>query len=144
MKTDWSALTQSESQDTSPGLTLWRLTNQWQREIRAALAPLGLTHVQFVLIACLAWCEDHEGGLITQRQLAENACTDPMMTSQVVRELVARGLMIRQRHPKDARAFVLSLTDEARKLVVVAMPAVEAVDAQFFAQNKQSLAKLSQ
>jgi hypothetical protein len=27
----------------------------WQREITAALAPLGLTHVQFVLLAAAWW-----------------------------------------------------------------------------------------
>jgi hypothetical protein len=30
---------------------LWRATLAWQREMRTALAPHGLTHVQFVLLA---------------------------------------------------------------------------------------------
>jgi hypothetical protein len=37
----------------SPGLLLWRATLRWQRRIVAALKPLGLTHVQFVLLASL-------------------------------------------------------------------------------------------
>ncbi len=41
--------------DDSPGLIIWRVTNTWQAAQRAALAPFGLTHVQFVLLASLSW-----------------------------------------------------------------------------------------
>ncbi len=43
--------TRFASADQSPGLLLWQVTNRWQAAQRAALAPLGLTHVQFVLLA---------------------------------------------------------------------------------------------
>jgi hypothetical protein len=46
--------------DTSPGFLLWRLTLRWQREIAAALDPLGLTHVQFVLLATTWWLNSAE------------------------------------------------------------------------------------
>lgn len=39
---------------TSPGFLLWHVTLRWQRAITAALRPLDLTHVQFVLLAS-AW-----------------------------------------------------------------------------------------
>jgi hypothetical protein len=41
--------------EDSPGFLLWHVTLRWQREIAAALAPLGLTHVQFVLLAAAWW-----------------------------------------------------------------------------------------
>ena len=44
-----------EGPATSPGFLLWRLTLCWQRAITSALAPVGLTHVQFVLLACTWW-----------------------------------------------------------------------------------------
>ena len=69
----------------SPGFMLWHVTLRWQRAVTAALAPLQLTHVQFVLLASLTWL--HPDGPVTQRGLAEHAATDPMMTSQVVRIL---------------------------------------------------------
>ena len=68
----------------SPGFLLWRISNAWQQRQRAALLPLGLTHVQFVLLASLVWLTQH-GRTVTQTDLAEQAQTDPMMTSQVVR-----------------------------------------------------------
>jgi hypothetical protein len=45
----------SRSPADSPGFLLWRATLRWQRGIAAVLAPLGLTHVQFVLLACTSW-----------------------------------------------------------------------------------------
>ena len=41
--------------DDSPGFLLWHVTLRWQRDIAAALAPMGLTHVQFVLLATCWW-----------------------------------------------------------------------------------------
>ncbi|WP_244312125.1 hypothetical protein [Streptomyces griseofuscus] len=38
----------SLSPGDSPGFLLWHATLRWQRDIATALAPLDLTHVQFV------------------------------------------------------------------------------------------------
>ena len=50
-----------------------------------------LTHVQFVLLASLWWLVDHDDHSLTQAQLAQQAGTDPMMTSQVTRKLENPG-----------------------------------------------------
>ncbi len=69
---------------------------------RATFKPFELTHVQFVLLASPAWL--NVDGHVTQRQLADHAATDSMMTSQVLRNLEQRGLVSRARHPVDNRA----------------------------------------
>jgi DNA-binding MarR family transcriptional regulator len=115
----------------SPGFLLWRVSNLWQRQQRAALHPLDLTHVQFVLLASVAWLT-REGEPVTQVRLAQHAGADPMMTSQVVRSLAERGLMIRERHPGDTRAVSLRLTPVGHETLAMALPLVEAVDAAFF------------
>ena len=124
---------QSEHADpsASTGLMLWRVTNAWQRHIRAALTPFDLTHVQFVLLACMAWMAGP--GPITQRALAEQAGTDVMMTSQVVRALEAKGLLVRAAHPTDRRAIALRLTPAGARRADEANTAVEAADAAYFA-----------
>lgn len=106
---------------------LWRATLAWQRAVRAALAPHDLTHVQFVLLTVLWWHEDHDG-LPTQAELAKQAGTDSMMTSQVIRKLEARGLLTRAPDPVDSRARRLQLTLTGRALVAEALAAVEQVD----------------
>lgn len=122
-----TAFTEAEH---SPGLLLWQVTNRWQAAQRAALKPYGLTHVQFVLLASLSWLQ--ADGPVTQRQLADHAATDPMMTSQVLRALEARGLVHRPPHPQDGRARALAVTPEGRVLADRAVMAVEACDTAFF------------
>ena len=115
----------------SPGFLLWHLTLAWQRALAAVLAPLGLTHVQFVLLACAWWLGRH-GQVPNQLQLARQAGTDVKMTSQVVRRLEAKGLLDRQVDPGDSRARRLHLTAEGDRLARRAIAAVEQADAQFF------------
>ena len=118
--------------EDSPGFLLWRVTNAWQRAIRAALEPHGLTHAQFVILAVLAWT-NKSVDTVTQSELAQRAGTDAMMTSQIVRALAERGLIERRTNPADARARWLRATDAGTELVSRAVAVVEAVDAEFFA-----------
>jgi DNA-binding MarR family transcriptional regulator len=118
--------------EDSPGLLLWQVTNRWQAAVRAALSPLELTHVQFVLLASLTYLSGN-GPLVTQRALADWAFTDPMMTSQVLRTLEAKGLVIRRYHPVDGRAKVLAVTDAGAALANRAVAVVERADVEFFA-----------
>lgn len=121
------------SASQSPGLALWHVTNRWQAVMRAALAPHGLTHVQYVLLACLVWlhASDPERH-ITQAELADFAATDVMMTSQVLRTLEAKGLVERPRHPSDGRARILRATSLGTQAARTATRDVEAADASFF------------
>jgi DNA-binding MarR family transcriptional regulator len=120
----------------NPGFLLWRVTNAWQRQIRSALEPLDLTHVQFVLLASLAWLSKQEKG-IPQVLLAGHANTDVMMTSQVVRTLEFKGYLERQSDPTDARAKLLTITAAGLKLVNQAIVKVESVDKNFFLKLEQ-------
>jgi DNA-binding MarR family transcriptional regulator len=112
---------------------LWRVTLAWQRRIRAVLESHELTHVQFVLLASLWWLVDREDDPPTQTRLAQQAGTDPMMTSQVIRRLEARGLLERALDPADSRARRLHLTAAGRALVGRALADVEAADGNYFA-----------
>jgi DNA-binding MarR family transcriptional regulator len=105
----------------------------WQRRIREVLESHELTHVQFVLLASLWWLVDHDDHSLTQAQLAQQAGTDPMMTSQVTRKLETRGLMERAQDPTDSRARRLRLTAAGRALVTRALSDVEAADEEYFA-----------
>lgn len=117
--------------DTSPGFLLWHATLRWQRAIAATLKPLGLTHVQFVLLASTWWLGD-QGALPSQRELADNCGTDVMMTSQVVRTLEGKGLLVREADAADSRVKRLRVTDEGRDLAQRAVAEVEAADRAYF------------
>ncbi|MFB0632768.1 MarR family winged helix-turn-helix transcriptional regulator [Streptomyces sp. AB3(2024)] len=115
----------------SPGFLLWHATLRWQRDIAAALAPIGITHVQFVLLAC-AWWLNGQGEHPNQQALARQAGTDVKMTSQVLRALEQKGLVERKVDPADTRAKRLRVTEAGAELAPRAIAAVEAADAEFF------------
>ncbi|RUS46753.1 MarR family winged helix-turn-helix transcriptional regulator [Cohnella sp. AR92] len=116
----------------SPGFLLWQVTNSWQREIRRALEPLGLTHPQFVLLFSCQWLNDREGTGVTQIQLAQHAKVDVNVTSQVLRSLEQRGYIKRAPHPSDTRAKIITTTASGSELASRAVRAVEAADRSFF------------
>lgn len=125
----------------SPGFLLWQVTNTWQRKQRATLKTVDLTHVQFVLLTTLAWLSK-DGQRVTQTVLSQHAKTDVMMTSQVVRTLVAKNLMTRVQHPVDTRANVLALTQAGHDVMERAIRLVEQVDSEFFACLGTETAKI--
>lgn len=128
-KTD-CPFSEKEAND-STGFLIWQLTTLWQRAIAGRLKPYGLTQVQFVLLAGLLWLAGKEKH-VTQVMLARHSKLDVMMTSQVLRTLESRGLILRRSHPTDTRAKVLELTQAGRDLVVAAIPVVEGIDDTFF------------
>jgi DNA-binding MarR family transcriptional regulator len=135
-KVSRSLQTSFSTPEKSPGFLLWKTTNLWQRQIRAALQPFDLTHVQFTLLASLAWLTK-EGNKITQVELAHHSETDVMMTSQVVRTLEQKKLLKRTLNPLDKRAFHLIPTKAGLELANKTVKVVEAVDKEFFGKVKK-------
>jgi DNA-binding MarR family transcriptional regulator len=117
--------------DASPGFLLWHVTLRWQREIAAVLAPLDLTHVQFVLLAT-SWWLNTQGEEPNQLSVARKAGTDVKMTSEVLRKLEAKDLIVRTVDAADTRAKRLRVTDHGARLAGLAVAAVEAADDAFF------------
>jgi DNA-binding MarR family transcriptional regulator len=117
----------------SPGLLLWRVSTRWAAAQREALAHHDLTHTQFVLLASLLWLRRGRDEPVTQRELADFAGTDVMMTSQVLRTLESKGMVERRVHPSDARARDLVVTEAGARVTNQAIPVVEQVDREFFA-----------
>jgi DNA-binding MarR family transcriptional regulator len=115
---------------------LWQVTLAWQRQVAAALTPFDLTHVQFVLLAVTWWSNAHDS-LPTQAEAAALAGADVKMTSQVLRTLERKGLLVRKVDPADTRARRLRVTDAGAELAPRAVAAVEEVDHRFFAPVQQ-------
>jgi DNA-binding MarR family transcriptional regulator len=118
--------------ENSPGFLLWHVTLRWQRAVAAALGPLDLTHVQFVLLACTWWLNTHGETDPNQLAVARQAGTDVKMTSQVLARLEARGLVVRTVDPRDTRAKLLRVTPVGAVLAQKAIGVVDAVDSSFF------------
>lgn len=128
--------------DDSPGFLLWHVTLRWQRDIAAALAPLDLTHVQFVLLASTWWLNSR-GEQPNQLAVAKHAGTDVKMASEVLRKLEAKGLLRRDVDAADTRARKLRVTDRGAEQARAAIAAVESADAAFFGPVPDTAALLA-
>jgi len=118
------------------GFLLWRVAHRHQREVDRVLAPLGLTHLQFVLIVQTAWL-GRDGAVVTQAGLADYGKVSPMQLSSVLKTLSEKGLVVRNAHPGNARAKLVVLTDAAVALLAQALPTVTALQATFFGANAE-------
>lgn len=126
----------------SSGFLLWSVANAWQRQIKTALAPLGLTHVQYLLLEGLNELESEVSRnpkraaanqqYIHQNRLAQYTQTDKMMTSKVIRTLEERNLVIRQSSSHDARAILVKLSDEGAAVLSQAKPILKVAEELFF------------
>jgi len=118
--------------DRNPAFQMWRATNAWQRVVRRALSEVGVTHVQFVLLAS-ADILSLEGKAVTQRHICRFADVDENMTSQVMKSLIDKGYVARKPHPDDARAWQIEMTHAGRDLLANARAALKPAKESFFA-----------
>lgn len=142
--------------DSSPGFLLWRVTLHWQRLVTEALRPFNLTHVQFALLSSAWWLSrdagadggardaaDGQGGpgghSPNQLAIAAQAGTNVKMTSEVLRKLEDKGLIVQRTDPGDRRAKSITVTPEGVRLAEQAVVAVEQVDAAFFSAAPSSV-----
>jgi hypothetical protein len=68
------------TENPTPGYLLWRLTTKMRAAVDRALAPLGLTHAQYSLLASL-YGYSFSGAQPSQRELADWTGLDPRSTS---------------------------------------------------------------
>jgi DNA-binding MarR family transcriptional regulator len=102
--------------DATPGFLVWRLSMKWRAAVDRAVAPLGLTHAQYSLLASLRGLS-RQGHTPSQRQLADFTGLDAVYVSKLARALEAAGLVERAADPSDTRAVRLALTADGVAVV---------------------------
>jgi len=125
------------------GFRLWHVTHAWQRHLEAALAPLDLTHLQFVMLAATNWLS-RQGETPSQTRIACFTGIDRMMVSKILRLLEAKGYLIRSTHPDDPRANRVDLSPAGRAALAKAIPVMRTTQDGFFGrlspEGRQALA----
>lgn len=113
------------------GYRVSMLRHVWTRRADAALAPTGLTHMQFFLLRTI----EHVvalGRVPSQTDLADYLHVDRMTVGNVVRTLEAKGILTRGVHPQDPRANSVQVTDLGARLRARATELVMSEQDRFF------------
>jgi DNA-binding MarR family transcriptional regulator len=98
------------------GSFIWRLALKWRVAVDRELAPIGLTHAQYVFLASL-YGLSRKGNRPSQRALAEFSGLEPMYVSKLARSLEQAGFLMREPNTADPRAFHLTLTEQGHAIV---------------------------
>ncbi len=89
---------------------------KWQAAADRAVAPLGLTHAQYSLLASLRGLT-RGGDRPSQRQLADHIGLDAIFVSKLISTLERNGLVRRAQHPSDSRAVELTLSETGTEVI---------------------------
>jgi DNA-binding MarR family transcriptional regulator len=116
----------SSKRSPTVGALVWRLSLKWRAAVDRAVAPLGLTHGQYSVLASLQGLAE-TGVQPSQRELADHTGLEPLHVSKVVRALEGEGLVERSENPADSRAFLLTPTTQGTKVVLEAIAIVGAL-----------------
>ncbi|MEU2577342.1 MarR family winged helix-turn-helix transcriptional regulator [Streptomyces anulatus] len=114
------------SRSPTPGFLVWRLANKWRVAVDRVVAPLGLTHAQYSLVASLYGMQ-RVGESPSQRQLADHTGLEALYVSKLARALESAGLIDRTRDPRDPRAMRLALTEQGEAVTRQAIAVVQAL-----------------
>ncbi|MGJ7459314.1 MarR family winged helix-turn-helix transcriptional regulator [Halomonas sp. RA08-2] len=102
-----------------------------------------LTQLQYIILCAL-----EEKGPIDQITLGGHTALDRNTVTVVIRKLEERGLVTRQRNPKDRRSLLVTLTEEGKRLRHAAEPAVDEVQKEILAplgeSERETLCRLLQ
>jgi len=109
------------------------IAQRWQRRLEKALQPVGLTHLQFILLATIDWLE-RAGEVPSQARLANFTLFDRMMISKVLALLTEKGLIARDRHPTVVKAKRVDLTAAGRRALAQARPLWAETERRYFGQ----------
>lgn len=124
------AATRGEPDDvlSSAGYLLMKAGHYIGVEIEAALAGLGLTAREFLV---LSFVRSHDE--LSQQQLSERLTLDPTLVVGLLDSLEQRGLLTRRKAPTDRRRNVLGLTAAGRGVHDRAAAAARATEQAFLA-----------
>jgi DNA-binding MarR family transcriptional regulator len=124
--------TGTPSPKPEPPLTLY-LVNRLELVVRAllddALRPLGLTTLQYTALSVL----QRRGGL-SSAQLARRSFLRPQTMHEMVLTLEQRGLISRERDPRNRRVLLANLTDEGKALLARCEPLVLELEERLLSQ----------
>jgi DNA-binding MarR family transcriptional regulator len=124
-----------------PGFILWQASNIWYRNVKNELKSSGTTFTQFTILMSLIYLS-RQNEHINQKQIAQHAKLDVMMTSDVLKTLELKKFVTRSQNQNDKRHKSLKITPKGIDLIIKIFGHVNQADIGFFKvleNNMQSL-----
>jgi len=117
--------------ETLLGYRLWQVHYLWHKHIERELRAVGLSHLQYVLLAATNFLI-REGERPSQIRLSNFTKVEKMMVSKNLRLLERRGFLSRKPQPGDRRANRIQLTPAGIRLLKRTLTISAKAHADFF------------
>jgi DNA-binding MarR family transcriptional regulator len=124
-----AARAETEAAEPGIGYALGRLQQRVVAGITEAVAPYGLTTLQFTTLSVLS----RHGAPLSTSQLARRAFMTPQSMSEVIHALERKGFITRNPHPTHRRTLPASLTGEGRRTLAACEQAVADLESKMLA-----------
>jgi DNA-binding MarR family transcriptional regulator len=118
-------------QEVLLGYRLWQAHHLWQRQVGRYLKAVGLTPVQYVLLAATYHLVSKDE-VPSQIRLSTYTGVEKMMVSKNLRLLAHRGYLSRTPCPRDRRINRIRLTTAGMQILQRAFAKTTAAHASFF------------
>lgn len=128
----------TEKPDEQLGYLLTQVSFLKQRMVNAALKEIDITYIQFVILAGTLEL-GADGQIVTQQTISTERRLDKAMVSNVIKTLIEKGLVKREGHPVDKRAFTLQPTEVGKLKAKQGKEIALSIDAAFFAGIDQDV-----
>ena len=101
----------SEFIDNSIGYWIAKLKNKMKRQMSDNLKVYDLTPEQRSILIIL-----FDEGAMSQREIGELKSMEPSNLTVTLRRLVDKDYITKSKHPTDTRAYLVELTEKAKKI----------------------------
>jgi DNA-binding MarR family transcriptional regulator len=108
------------------GFLLWRALLVYQRRVEEALNDVGITHLQFAVLATAGWLSLAEPE-VSQRDIVRQSGIKEAQVSMMVKALRLKHLLIQERGARDPRVRSIRLTENGARSLECAIPLVDEV-----------------
>ena len=112
--------------DAAVGFWIWRLSLGYQRRAEAVLKTIGLTHLQYVVLALSAWLS-HTTSEVSQRDLVALSGVHESQISLMVKALKTKKLISQRQSSQDTRVRLIVVTDAGIEMLLKANPLMTAL-----------------
>lgn len=112
--------------DEAVGFLLWRTLLVYQRRAEDVLADVGLTHLQFAVLATAGWLALSSPEVI-QRHIVKQSGIKEAQVSLMIKALRMKGMLLQEAGLADPRVRAIRLTEHGARSLEAAIPLIHAI-----------------
>ncbi len=125
--------------ENNPGFLLMAVHGLYQQMINKGLEQIELSYSEYVVVSGL-YLLSFTHDVVTQKMVIGISKQDKSVVSNVFKQMVARGFVVREEYEGDTRLKTVKLTPLGEKIMGVAVKIVSDINVEFFSKNEECLA----